>query len=304
MGHKKGDPDCYGSAFALALGLEKIGKDVSVIAPADFPDSLNYLFFYYTGKVVQDIDECDLLIITDASDTNRLTNPELAVRLKNSGAKTILIDHHVTGDLTEFVDLQLIDTDVSSASELVYRLLADMEVAIDKNIATCLLAGIIGDTTGFQNQNTTEESFAISSELMKKGARLASIVTNTFGNKEVDVLKVWGLAMERLKIDKKYGIASTYLTFDDIGQYGLSADATSGIINYLNSIKNAKILMLVTEEEKGTIKVSLRTRDEHVNVASLAKQLGGGGHVKAAAFTFPGSLKMLTGDANNHIVVL
>jgi phosphoesterase RecJ-like protein len=304
MGHKKGDTDCFGSAFGLALGLAKLGKDTRVIAPNEFPDSLNYLFFYFNGEIVNNIDKCDLLIITDSSDFSRISDPELAQKLKDNGAKVVLLDHHTRGDLTEFVDSYIIDATASSASELSYYLLETLGVEIDKNIATCLLAGIIGDTTSFQNQNTTEKTFAASSELMKHGARLNNIVNNTFGNKEVDVLRVWGLAMERLKTDKEHGIVSTYLTYDDISNYGLSADATSGIVNFINSIKGAKVVMLITEEEKGIIKVSLRTRDEYANVANLARQLGGGGHIKAAAFAFPGSLKRLTEQDKNNIVVI
>ena len=304
MGHKKGDTDCYGSAFALATGLVQMGKTVQVIALDDFPESLNYLFLYYPGDIVQSVDKTDLLILLDSSDLQRTLDPALVKALKVGGSKVVQLDHHTTGDLVEFVDSSYIDMEASSTSEIVYRLLGELDIKIDKNIATCLLAGIVGDTTSFQNQNTTEESFAISSELMKRGARLPTIISNTFGEREMDVLKIWGLAMERLKIDKDSGVVSSYLTFDDISSYGLLADATSGIVNFLNSIKGAKAVILITEEERGTIKVSMRTRDEHTDVSSIAKQLGGGGHIKAAAFAFPGSLKILTEGPKNHIVIV
>ena len=304
MGHQKGDTDCFGSSFALARGLENIGKNVQVIVPVDFPESLNYLLFYFSGDIVQSVEFCDLLILIDSSDLARVLNPDLARKLKTEGTKVVMIDHHTHGDLQNFADISLVDEIASSASELTYRLLDEMKINIDKNMATCLLAGIIGDTTSFQNQNTTEASFSIASELMKKGARLPNIINNTFGGKDVDVLKLWGLAMERLRTDNPYGIVFTYLTYDDISQYGLSADATSGIVNFLNSIKNARVIALITQEEKGIIKVSLRTRDPYANVASIAKQLGGGGHIKAAAFSFPGTLKMLTEGSNSHIVIV
>lgn len=304
MGHKKGDTDCFGSAFALSSALQKTGKKVQVVAPEDFPESLAYLFFYFSGEIVQDVDSCDLLIITDSSDMARTLDPDLVLKLKEKGARIVLIDHHTKGDLVEYADVSFISEKISSSSEITYQLLVEMGLDIDKNIATCLLAGIIGDTTSFQNQNTTEDSFAVASDLMKKGARLPNIINNTFGGHEVDVLKLWGLAMERLKTDEKYGIVSTYLTYEDISNYGLSADATSGIVNFINSIKGARAIVLITEEEKGIIKVSLRTRDKDANVANIAKQLGGGGHVKAAAFSFPGSLKILTEGDNSHIVIV
>jgi phosphoesterase RecJ-like protein len=263
------------------------------------------LFFYYSGEILDKyVAGPDLVILLDSSDFGRLVAPEIAEEYKKAGATMVQIDHHSRGDLAEFVDLSYINSESCSASEIVFNLLNELGVMIDKNIATCLLAGIVGDTSSFQNQNTTKECFAASSELMKRGARLRTIVNNTFGGKEVDTLKVWGLAMERLYVDKHFGIVSTYLTYEDIEKYGLSAEATSGIVNFLNSIKDAKAVVLITEQERGIIKVSLRTRDEHVDVAKIARQLGGGGHIKAAAFSIPGSLKMLTEGGNNHIVIV
>ena len=304
MGHIGGDTDCYGSAFGLAAALEKINKLVKVVSESEFPDTLDYLFFYYTGEVVTAVESVDLLILLDSSDVARLSNPEIAKNLKQAGVKTVLLDHHVHGDLQKFVDIAVSDDTACSTSEIVFQLIETMDIEIDKNIATCLLAGIVSDTSSFQNQNTTKECFAVASELMKRGARLASIVNHTFGGKEVDVLKVWGLAMERLTVDKQSGVVSTYLTHNDILSYGLSTEAISGIVNFLNSVKGARIVMLITEEEQGTIKVSLRTRDAHIDVARLTRQLGGGGHVKAAGFSFSGSLKILTGGDKSHIVIV
>ncbi len=305
MGHIGGDADCYGSLFGLKLGLESIGKKVDIISTEDFPESLDFLFFYFPGEIADRyIPGADLFIALDASDVSRLASPEIAKQYKTEGTKIILLDHHTKGDMQEFADIPYTDTTACSASEIAYHLLVELDTKIDKNCATCLLAGIIGDTSSFQNQNTTKECFAVSSDLMKRGARQRTIVNNMFAGKEVDTLKVWGLAMERLSINKQFGIVSTYLTYKDIDRFGLSAEATSGIVNFLNSIKDAKAVMLITEQELGTIKVSLRTRDEHVDVAKIARQLGGGGHVKAAAFSIPGSLKMLTEGENNHIVIV
>lgn len=303
MGHAGGDTDCYGASFALAAALTKLGKEVRVMAEADFPESLGYLFFYYNGEVVTDIESADLLILLDSSDLARVVDPAIYEKLQAAGTKTAQIDHHTPGDLVKIVDVSFVDARACSASELVYRLVLDLGVDIDKNIATCLLAGIIGDTSSFQNQNTTKECFAIASELMKRGARLGNIVSNTFGGKEVDVLKVWGLAMERLTVNSRLGLVSTYLTYEDIDKYGLSPDVLSGIVNFLNSIKGARVIMLVTEQEPGMVKVSLRTRDEHQDVARIAKAFGGGGHVKAAGFSLPGSLKILTEGDKKHIVI-
>lgn len=304
MGHKGGDGDCYGAAFGLAAALNKLGKEAKIIVNEEFPESLNFLFFYFSGELVHEMQNVDLLILLDSSTINRVANVDIAKSLMSAGIKTIQIDHHKAEDLNDLVDFSYATTKTSSTSELVFALIRTLGVEIDKKIATCLLTGIISDTSSFQNHNTSEDSFAISSELMKHGARLTTITNNLFNGKDVDVLKVWGLAMERLNVSKKLGIVSTYLTYEDIEQYGLSPSAISGIVNFLNSIKGANVVLLVAEEERGTIKVSLRTREEHVDVANLARQLGGGGHVKASGFCFPGTLKTLTVNGKSHIVIV
>ena len=45
---------------------------------------------------------------------------------------------------------------------------------------------------------------------------------------------------------------------------------------------------MLSEDGKGNVKASLRTRKDDVDVKALAEQYGGGGHVKASGFTIPG----------------
>jgi phosphoesterase RecJ-like protein len=263
------------------------------------------LFFYFTGEIKSDfISGADLFIAVDSSELPRLVAPEIASSYIGRKVTALQIDHHTKGGLEQLVDISYVREDVSSTCELIYNVLTELKVKIDKSIATCLLTGIVGDTSSFQNQNTTQESFAIASELMKLGARQRIITDNLFGGREVDSLKAWGLAMERLYINTKYGVAITYLTYNDLEKFGLSSDVYSGIVNFMNSIKGARAVMFLTEEERGTVKVSMRTRDAHVSVANIAKAFGGGGHVKAAGFSFPGTLNMLTEGSNSHIVIV
>ncbi len=291
MGHKRGDVDCFGSSFALAMALELLGKEVEIVSDESYPENLEFLFFYFTGKLSPVASEgFDTFVILDTSDVARTVNPALAAKYLKLAKNTVYIDHHTQGDLEAQVATALRDEHVSSTSELVYEVICELGVEFDKNIATLLLAGIVADTSSFQNQSTTKVSLEVAAELLKKGARQKAIMAQLFGSSEVDALKLWGLAMKRLHLNKKYQAVSTYLTYEDITSCGISGDAISGIVNYLNQVKGAKMVVLVTEEEPGMVKVSFRTRDEGMDVAKLARQLGGGGHVKASGLTFTGSI--------------
>lgn len=301
MGHKQGDVDSYGATFALAMCLESLGIQVEVISGEKFPDNLDFLLNYFTGSVVPKAEHSfDTFVILDTSDLERTVDSSLATQYLKQAKDSIYIDHHTKGDLSEMVSVSLRDETVSSTSELIFEVITDLGVTIDKNIASLLLAGIIADTSSFQNQNTTERALTVASELLKKGARQKTIVSQIFGGSEVDALKLWGLAMDRLNLNKSHGVVSTYLTNEDITSCGISGDAVSGIVNYLNQIAGARMVMLVTEEDEGQIKVSFRTRDDSVDVAAFARQLGGGGHVKASGLSFAGSL----GESSKGIKII
>jgi len=107
--------------------------------------------------------------------------------------------------------------------------------------------------------------------------------------KEIDVVKVYGLALERLIFNKEYQTVTSFITEKDLLDHNLGREAVSGIANYLNSIGGASIVFLIYADGNGKIEVSLRTRSELVDVQVLAKFLGGGGHKKASGFTTSGS---------------
>ena len=59
----------------------------------------------------------------------------------------------------------------------------------------------------------------------------------------------------------------------------------------LNAVPGSKYCVLLSEDEKGIVKGSLRTQREDVNLSDVAGQWGGGGHPKASGFGIPGELR-------------
>lgn len=290
FGHVLPDGDCYGSAFALKIAMEGIGKQVFSYISDDIPESLSFLEDYKCLKSQKNFYPADLVLVLDSSDIKRTENINLLYEYKKSGAKLCLIDHHTAGDFMDFVDYEWQDTGKSSTSEMVLDILKEMNLNIKKEVATLLLTGIETDTSSFQNQNTTTEALKAAAFLMSKGARHTRIINNTFHIQDMDTIKLYGLVLERLVYNKKYGTILGYLTQKDVKEVGAEGDFSTGIANYLNTIEDAKMIIFITEIEEGSLKVSLRTRDEGIDVSLLAKALGGGGHVKASGFTVKGKI--------------
>ncbi len=167
-------------------------------------------------------------------------------------------------------------------------------------MATALLTGIYFDTGGFRHSNTSDEVLSIASELLKRGARLQKITENTDNTRSFSLFKLWGVALERLRLNKKYGISVSVITVDDINKAGATEEEVSGLVNLLNSAPESEVAMLLCESFDAKIKGSLRTESDKIDVSRIAKLFGGGGHKKAAGFTIDGRIKIV----GNHWTVV
>ena len=190
-----------------------------------------------------------------------------------------------------FGHVNLVHGEASSTSEIIYHFFDFHDIPINKEIATCLLTGIMTDTGNFSNLATTPSSLEIAGRLLNYGGRIRQISDNTIKNKSLSNLQLWGRALARLKKDEKTGLVTTVLTKKDYQELGLDENNTEGIANFLNNIEDAKTIIVFREKDDGTIKASLRTTHPNVDVSELAKKYGGGGHKKAAGFSLKGKIK-------------
>lgn len=158
-------------------------------------------------------------------------------------------------------------------------------------MADCILAGILTDTASFLYPSTTNKTIAISGEMLKRGANMPKITEQTWRNKSLPALKVWGKAMSNIKINKKYNIAFTVLDQNDMKD--ITDEDLDGIPGFLSNLYGVKAILVLQQKTSDLIKGNLRTSSPTVNVANLAKILGGGGHAKAAGFVMPGKLEKI-----------
>lgn len=286
--HKKPDSDTLGSALALSLGLSSCGKKTSVYASDPIPRNLTFLPLAEQVRCFKTLKQKrhEFAVCLDCGDYGQ-TGLRPVYEDKHPFSIFVNVDHHGNED---FADLNIIDTRASSTAEIIYALLLRFNIEITKEIATCLLAGIIGDTDNFKNPNTTLKTYKATSSLMRKGANLNKLGKSLNRNKSFSGLKLWGKVLARVKKHPEFGIVSAFITRKEIDEAGCLSDDIEGIANFLNSIPEAKASLLLTEEKNGDLKGSFRTLLPEVDVAKIAKFFGGGGHRKAAGFTFPGRI--------------
>ena len=289
--HVDPDGDAVGSMIALGRSLEKRGKKVAYICKNPIPPVFHFLTNDAEVKSELSTEGYNAILLMDNGDFRRTGFVTELEKAKKDNIIIVNIDHHPKNDLWKFVSINYADEKASSSSEIVYRLLTGLGYEIDSEIANCLLAGIFYDTGGFKHSNTSVEVFEIVAELLKRGAKLKKISDNLENAKSLPLLKLWGIALERLRTNADYKISFSIIRQSDMEATGAREEDISGLVNLLNSTPESKATLLLYEAEDSKIKGSLRTEKEDVDVAKLAQVLGGGGHKKAAGFTIEGRIE-------------
>ena len=87
------------------------------------------------------------------------------------------------------------------------------------------------------------------------------------------------------------GVTVSAVNRQDYEACGTDSHDTGGAIDYLNAVPGSKYCVLLSEDEKGLVKGSLRTQRNDINLSDVAGQWGGGGHPKASGFGMPGKLQ-------------
>ena len=191
------------------------------------------------------------------------TNPEIL-----NFKPFINIDHHSSNPLFGSINVHSIK--VSSTSELIYRLLKYWQLPITPKIATLLLAGIYYDTGSFMHTNTNSDVLEIAHSLMQHGADFKNIIKNFYHNFSEEKFHIWGELLSNFQITDNHVITSV-VNSDDLKRHNVDEQQLLGIIDYLSSAEESKYTVFINQNTSDSIKGSLRTRNDNIDLSSLAK---------------------------------
>lgn len=288
ISHRNPDPDTIGSNLALKIYLQSIGKKTRSVCIDPIPRTCH--FMKESEQFVNELPNLKQLVIAvDASSPEQLGFPNCLERL--SGCQIIVIDHHTTNK--GYGNINLIRPDAASTTIIIFSLLKKLGARISPDMATALLCGLYADTGSFMHSNTDPTALINASELVKYGANRNLIINNLYKNKPVEQLYLWGKIFSEAVLTRKNIIVSA-LKHNDFKSINADHQLIGGVMDYLNTVKGSQITALLTEDQNGNIKGSLRTKSENMDLTRVAKDLGGGGHPKASGFTIPGRLKKET----------
>jgi len=288
--HKNPDGDAMGSSLGLYHFLKKLGHEVQIIVPNEFPDFLKWMPGSEKIKVFErDQNNCKTILqksdLVFALDFNALhrTGDVMASFLTTLKCPFLMIDHHQSPD--DFAMFTFSDTEISSTCEMVYHFIKALnkEELIDQTIGTCLYTGIVTDTGSFKFNRTTSETHEAVAFLISKGVENTKIHNQLFDSQSYNRLQLLGKALNNLKIFPQFKTAYTTLSQEELDQFHYKKGDTEGFVNYGLSIEGIQFAaILIENKEEGIIKMSLRSLgDFDVNELSRT-YFNGGGHVNAA----------------------
>jgi len=291
--HTDPDGDAIGSMIAMYLAMRQLGKKTLMYSRDPVPEI--YEFLPESGKVKSSIKggKYDIAIALDCGDEKRSGKD---VNLGALAKLVINIDHHP--DNNRFGDINLVEK-ISSVSETLFKLFRKMDIRITKNIATCLYAGIMTDTGNFRYDYTTADTFAVAEALTRAGANISRIAMAVYETKTLSSIRVLGAAMYRLETTKSGKVAWTVLPKQLMDSLGAKSEDLTGLVDYIRSIKGVEVAILFREEED-CVKVNFRSKFA-VNVSNIAKELGGGGHIRASGAIMQGSLDEVKEKVLNEV---
>lgn len=277
--HINPEGDALGSAIALSMGLEAIGKSSIVYERDPIPDF--YRFLPGCERVTDFLPDTESfsLILVDCN------TPDRAALEGHTFRHTAVIDHHETD--REFGDIKWVEPGAPAAGLMVYRLLKEMGIKITGDMAVNLYTAIAVDTGTFRFSNTGPEALRAGAELIEAGAEPALISEALHESWSLARFKLLCMTLGDLEI--KDGVALAVITKDMLGAAGALPEDTENFSNFPRMVKDIKVSVFFRETEEGW-KASLRSK-RRINVARIAERFGGGGHRNAAGFTIKADLQ-------------
>ncbi len=279
--HQSPDGDALGSALGLALGLQALGKKVKVYNPDPVPYSLRFLpGSERVTPVLAEGERYDASFLVDCADLERIgpafqNHPGLGTK--------IVLDHHARSRREG--DLNLVEPAAASSGMVVLKVLKALKVRIDRGIATNIYVTLATDTGNFRYSNVNAGVFETARDLAKAGVVPGDVSRELYERQPKERLKLLPEVLKTLAFYFEERVAVIFVTREMYRQTGGARDMSEDFIEFPRSIGTVEVAVFLRETDDGRVKASLRSK-EYVDVSRIAARFGGGGHVRAAGFTF------------------
>ena len=271
MSHASPDGDTLGSASALLRGLSSLGKQVDFLCADPVPEKFSYLF---AGLPLGGFEPAHVMTV-DVADKALLGKApqELVARVE------LAIDHH--GTHVPFAPQRWVEADSAATVELIYALLGELGVEMDRAMADCLYTGLATDTGCFRYRNVTPRTHRIAADLLELGAQSGDINQRMFESKSRGQVEAERIAMDSLVFSSQGLVAILEVPYSLFARTGVEENDLDGIASLPREIQGVVLGVTLKEKADGKVKVSVRANPP-ADASQLCSRFGGGGHQGAA----------------------
>jgi phosphoesterase RecJ-like protein len=290
--HETPDGDAIGSECAACRALRWLGKEAIILNADPTPRKFAYLdgegmigVLDDSGKVPADVAGYSLLIL----DTNDVHNiGQVATLVLPRVREYFIIDHHEQEEHS--LAGNYIQASASSTSEILYLILKEMKVPVDRSIAEALYTGLIYDTGCFVYPKTTALTYEIARALVAAGVQPNDVYSRVYESNSISALVLQVRVLSTLELAHGNHVSILTLRRQMIIDSGANYEEADQLINIPLKSEGIRVSVFFKENTEGLLRCSLRSKGS-INVAEIALFFGGGGHRTAAGFKCRDSLE-------------
>lgn len=288
-GHTEPDGDCLGSQLALGSFLEKKGKEVRLLSDGPFtrPEVMELADRFIRDPSKAELNQESALVLLDCS------TPERIGRIKDAvaGLPTAVIDHHASGE--DFGTVRWVLPSAPSVTFMILSLISASGRPVSSEEAKDLFFGLATDTGFFRHLDEQgSQALTAAAELVARGASPKATFMRMYGNRPYGSRKLLGRLLERVEALAFSRLLYTYETISDLEELGEESRDSDQLYQLLLGTRSCEAAVVIREEKPGECSVGLRALYD-LDVGRIAQEFGGGGHAKAAGFSYTGTRREL-----------
>ena len=289
ISHFRPDGDALGSTLALGLALQGMGKRVHLWNEDAVP--ARYAFLSGAQLICRPPAQwpasAQALVCVDTGDLKRIG--EAGMALFSQAPLTLNIDHHETN--TRYAAVNVVEGEAAACGCVLFRLLRAWQVELTPAIAEALYAAISTDTGSFQYSSTTPEVMRAVADIIEAGVDVGDINRRIYQEVPLSTLMVQREVLNHMVVEESGAVSHYSMPAGRKAELGVGLEDTKDLVDIIRVLEGVRVAVIFEDLENGLVRMSLRSKDPRINVASIASLFGGGGHAMAAGIRMRGSLE-------------
>jgi bifunctional oligoribonuclease and PAP phosphatase NrnA len=283
--HVRPDGDAIGSQLAMAYALRALGKQARIVNRDPPPHPLLAFPGVSAIEIAERVDDpADAVIVMESGDLNRTGVAGL------DRGFVINIDHHVGNAMYGAVNW--FDVSAAACGEMVFDLVRALGVPLSYEIAIHVYIAILTDTGSFHYSNISPRTFDICRQCVEAGVHPPTVARSIFDSNNLGRLKLFGAVLSRMELDATGRVAMLYVDRQLAAECGGTYEDTEGLINLPLTVREIQAVVFFKESGPDDWRVSMRSKGE-VDINTVARQFGGGGHKNASGCNATGRFEDL-----------